>query len=44
MRQRQTHITAVLLAAGDGTRFAGPTHKLLSPLRGLLSISTPSMQ
>lgn len=35
MRQRQTHMTAVLLAAGDGTRFAGPTHKLLSPLRGL---------
>ena len=35
MRQRQTHITAVLLAAGDWTRFAGPTHKLLSPLRGL---------
>ncbi len=35
MRQRQTHITAVLLAAGDGTRFTGPTHKLLSPLRGL---------
>ena len=35
MRKRQTRITAVLLAAGDGTRFTGPTHKLLSPLRGL---------
>lgn len=35
MRQSQTRITAVLLAAGDGTRFTGPTHKLLSPLRGL---------
>jgi CTP:molybdopterin cytidylyltransferase MocA len=27
-------VVAILLAAGGGTRFAGPTHKLLAPLRG----------
>jgi CTP:molybdopterin cytidylyltransferase MocA len=27
-------IAAVLLAAGGGTRYRGPTHKLLAPLRG----------
>lgn len=27
-------ILAVLLAAGGGTRYAGPTHKLLAPLAG----------
>lgn len=27
-------IAAALLAAGGGTRFEGPTHKLLAPLRG----------
>jgi molybdenum cofactor cytidylyltransferase len=26
--------SAVLLAAGGGTRYAGPTHKLLAPMRG----------
>lgn len=35
MVRQDIHLTAVLLAAGDGKRFAAPTHKLLSPLRGL---------
>ncbi len=35
MQSSRTQLTAVLLAAGEGTRFAGPTHKLLAPLQGL---------
>ena len=31
-------VVAVLLAAGGGTRYAGPTHKLLAPLDGATQV------
>ncbi|CAB4558935.1 MAG: NTP transferase domain-containing protein [Actinobacteria bacterium] len=34
MSQKGTNILAVLLAAGAGTRFTGPIHKLRYPFRG----------
>jgi CTP:molybdopterin cytidylyltransferase MocA len=34
MSQKGMHVLAVLLAAGAGTRFTGPVHKLRYPFRG----------
>lgn len=34
MSQKGMHVLAVLLAAGAGTRFIGPVHKLRYPFRG----------